>query len=599
MNDILASALLVLAIVAVLSIIGRVTLAALAASPQHNGFDCAIGLAVVVVLAWPCQLAGMPGAVLSALIILVAIGAAAGVGVSARYREFMRPALAFSGADVIFAITAVVAAIAFFADPLREFGMSLASLGNVDPISYALDARQALASGYADTGGVANRDLANSASWNWPGAVTIQTVVAGVTHRPVGLSSMIALMTLATVGQQQTSQLALRLVPTTRGRSGVLVALAIALASVVAWLNAFGGYIIGNGFIAQLGLMALVPGAIAVTCGLRLAETSPQRLGSRSILVALLAGAMFSIYGAIAPIICVVIATVAIGAFVAKRRHVRPLRGASARNIAAAIVVLFVSALGGLLWFSYNGTLITTASTAGWPIEPPHISTLFGLTPLFSSAWTQTPLGTTDFALLVVVVAVLLLNLRIRDDNARTRLLIGASFTACSIAGMLAFGPDAYKTWKLLGTCTPFAITAVTTTVVALALKVRTTPRRLAAVATVGLGLLLTAHHAVGTSAAEWGTSPYRYGATRDLTSLLANPDLRALEGVNVEGTSLTSTMLLLLYIPTPNRVAISDSFYPLMPPRYRHTVVASSLVKPNAQRTTPLNSSYDLVMGG
>ena len=54
--------------------------------------------------------------------------------------------------------------------------------------------------------------------------------------------------------------------------------------------------------------------------------------------------------------------------------------------------------------------------------------------------------------------------------------------------------------------------------------------------------------------------------------------------------------MLMLLYVPTPNRVAISDSFYPAMKPVYRFTVEEASLEVTDTPRMTVLNGSYDLV---
>ena len=437
MKDLVAAALLTSAIIIIIGGVGRVLMALLRIEPSLRAHGAPLGLSIIIVLAWPLQYAGVPTRVIAASVVVGLLALMIAVVVHAPIRDRLSPHLRFGMCEAWFALVAIAATVVFFAPALREYGLTLASLGNVDPVSYSLDARQALASGYINAGGVANRDLAHSASWNWPGAVTTQALFAGLTGRPAGIASMLTLIALTTIGQMQTSAIIARLTRTdpTDGVVRKVALLTIPFVSAIAWLNPFGGYIIANGFVAQLTLMALIPATLVFA--LSLARPGNPKL-PLAFALAIILGADLTTYGAVAPAVIAITAAVASGAYLARTSGNLRWPAFQSRDVVPAVSIACAS-LGGLLWFSYNGVQITTSSTAGWQIELPRASTIIGLTELFSSSWQQQSYSSVDLAVCAIVVALLAANVLMLGDQQRwTRLLMGAAFLAVAIAGIAA-----------------------------------------------------------------------------------------------------------------------------------------------------------------
>ncbi len=590
----LALAALILVVLAVVSIIGRLVLAILRVPRSLTPVAPAAGLAVIIGVAWPLQYAGVSMRSIAAVTVLLAIASACAPLVSPRLKARTGSLLTISFADAWGLAIALITTTAFMWPALRDYGLTLVSMGNADPVSYALDARQTLDSGYLPSAGVLNRDLNFDASWNWAGAVTVQALVSGITGRAPGLSSLLTVGMLMVLGQWQTTVLVRRLAPFT-GAAGrwrrIAPAVIAPFAAAIAWLNPFVGYIGGSGFLAQLTTMALLPAIVLVL--LQAKEPSGGNALAVAALGGILTGAALATFAAVAPVV-IIILLLGWVLWLATSGRMQTIRKLWAPTVVAGAFAL-TTGIAGVLWFSINGVLVTTASTAGWPMSPPSLLTVIGLRSFLDDAgMTSVPFGLIGVVGAVAILIIVAANLLQRSALASFRLAIGLAIIVMMALSGILFGLDAYKNWKLWGMLTPLLVAVLAASIIAV-VTARTPARWRSlivgcmAVAAIALSVL-----SVWRSGKEWRQSAYAYGATPNHVALLSDPTLRNARGINVAGTGTTDTLMLLLYAGTDTRVSITESFYPAMPPAFPWTLTGTTGAPVTGSKT--LNDAYRLV---
>jgi hypothetical protein len=588
---------LVSLIIVVLTLIGRYAIVAIGKPKGLRSIGPSVGLAVIVAVSWPLQFIGVSmQAIASTTLILALIGIVAPL-IIRPLRPLAGFILGLSRAEVWFLIVGIAATAAFLYPALRDHGLTLASLGNPDPISYSLDARQSLEHGFSSTPGVLNRDLGADASWNWAGAVIIEAFAAGITGRDAGSSLLLTVALLTTLGIWQAAVLAERMVTTASGRLGRAASTTILLApfiGVIAWLNPFGGYIAGNGFLAQLAATALMP-ALALLLITAARCRDRESLLPIAVVGGLVAGAAITVFAAVAPFLIVLLLLGILGPRLIRKRP--PSWGGLSGPVGAAVGTAIIAGAGGLLWFSINGVLVTSGSTAGWPMSLPSPLTLLGATELIMSD-AASPFRSVDAIWVVILAAILVLNLRTKDSGCRERLGLGIVLMLAMAVAVPLFGAEGYKAWKLWGSVWPMLFIVVVASVVALGARFLGVSQRRWGAAVAGLVLVLLAVVGVRFSAREWGQSAYKFGVTPDLVALQTDPRLVFAPdgGVNVRGTATVDTLLLLLYAGSPTRVAITGDWFPALPPRFVSTLMPTALAAQAPGTTiTVLNGSYVL----
>ncbi len=596
-KDVVAAGLLALTVLVIISVIGRHVLAALRARNSLRPVAPAVGLAALLVVAWPLESMGVPLQVVASTAILATIvGIIVPLIAASRSRKW--PAILTIGLpDVLFPAIGFLATVAFFYPALRDYGLSIASLGNGDPLSYSLQARQTLQSGFETSPGVTNWDFNLDARAGWSGAGATLALIAGITGRSVGTAFLLTMIIIVTVGQWQTSVLIQRLAGNQHQSPArtTLVLIAAPFVAALAWLNPFVAYVIGNGFLAQVVAMALIAPLLVVL----LATTRQQgeSTAGKAVALGLLAGAACSAYGALAPAIAALLAGIWLAALALvnwRRRWSRLVRPAG-----VALALASITGIAGFLWFSMDGVLITTTMAAGWPMHVPSMGALFGLGPFITDDGAAAAFGPLGWLGVAVVIAVLASNAFRRDVLSGIRLVSGVAVLVVMAAAAIRFGPDAYRTWKLWGMVVPILVVAVGSTALGITLPGRLFRARAALIALYAVLVLAIASAANGVRLAsqEWERSRYTYGATSDQVALTFNPNVRSLAGVDIKAPTPNETMLLMIYAGAPSRNAVSASFFPPLPPRYPNllTTLSDAAAYP-ATQVTQLNGSYALV---
>ena len=599
-KDVLAAGFLALAVLLIFTSIGRHVLALLRVNTSLRPVAPAVGLAATLAIAWPLEWMGVPLQALAAVTILAAVLGIV-IPLLAKSRAPHRVSiLAVSASDVLFPLIGFLAAVAFFYPALRNHGLSLASLGNGDPLSYSLQARQTLQSGFDPSPGVTNWDFNLDARAGWSGAGATLALVSGITGRSVGTAFLLTMIILLTIGQWQTSVLVQRLAGATsdsRGRA-LLIMISAPFVAALAWVNPFMAYIAGNGFLAQVVAMSLLAPLLVVL----LAQTrrNNESTAGKAITLGLLAGGACSAYGALGPEVAAVITAIwGIGLAIThwRRRWYHLVRPAA---IALAIAIL--TGIAGFLWFSMDGVLITTTMAAGWPMHVPSPGALFGISPFLTDSGGVAGAGPLGWVVLAVAVLVLAANLGQRGVLSRIRIVAGGMSLLILAAAVLYFGADAYRTWKLWGMIVPILVIAVGSTALAVTRRGRVLrPRQaaiaLAAITVVAVGLAVNGTRMAGR---EWSQSRYTYGASPEQVALTFNPNIRSLDGVDVKAPTPNETMLMMIYAGSPVRNAVSPSFFPALPPRYPNLLTTTEdAARYPTSRVTALNSRYSLVQTG
>jgi hypothetical protein len=600
-KDVVAAGLLALAVLLVITVIGRHVLALLGVGKSLRPVAPALGLAVILAVAWPLQWIGVPFQAIAAFAILTAILGVA-IPLVATSRALRRPdILTVCASDVLFPLIGFLTAVAFFYPALRDHGLSLASLGNGDPLSYSLQARQTLESGFQPSPGVTNWDFNLDARAGWSGAGATLALVAGITGRSVGTAFLLTMIIVLTIGQWQTSVLIRRLASGRMDgrRRTLLVALGAALISALAWFNPFVAYVAGNGFLAQVVAMALLAPLLVVL--LSRASEHKESIAGKAVVLGLLVGAACSAYGALGPAVAATLAGIWVAALLLTNWRRPWLKLSRPAGIALAVATL--TGIAGFLWFSMDGVLITTTMAAGWPMHVPSFAAIFGIAPfLTDSGVAVDATGALGWAVLAMILIILPLNVTQRGILSRIRFVAGCVTLIILAGAVAAFGVDAYRTWKLWGMIVPILVVAVGSTALAMTQPSRAVRSRSASVALVVL--LLTAIgltvNGVRLSSNEWSQSRYTYGASSEQVALTFSPPVRSLSGVDIKGSSPSETMLMMIYAGAPSRNAISPSFFPPLPARYPHLLTTTALAASYPPDwVTTLNSQYALVKTG
>ena len=501
--------------------------------------------------------------------------------------------------------------IIFYLPAISRWKGEISTIGNPDPINYALINRHVMSFGFGDSPHLVNRDLGSWAKWDWTGVHGFFAFFNSALQQYSGSTTLLFILTIVIIMQMEVIGLIRTFIPITTSWLQYLVPLVViwGFSSQLFW------YSVGSGFIAQLLFMAITPLLIMSSYQVlnnTSVDSKEKNSFYTSIISSVILGVSLTIYFPYASMVFFIsVIFFAFGSI-----HQVFLNGF--RSYFEAILIkkrdyvigflVFVIAAWPVLGYVKTGLIVlTTSRPAGWSLPEFSLNQFLPIAQLCLPGSDLSVCKYTPSSLIIatffLVTLISIFGLQRRGSRESQRIKYYLSFwilffVGIGIAIISKYGIAEYRSWKFLmfiqlllfSIFIPFYFVMGMTQLM----------KRQQDKASIRNSILVSSILVVVLIPQQrinlWDYSVYSFGAEPNTAKLLNEQSLQQGKGLNIDIEGL-GAMLVALYVPNQPIAFVKDAaYYPPVESNFRTAITLSSnLTLDTKGKEIPLNSKYVL----
>jgi hypothetical protein len=503
--------------------------------------------------------------------------------------------------------------VTFYWPAISKWKGEIATIGNPDPVNYALVNRHVMSFGFNDTPHLVNRDLGSWAKWDWTGVHGFFGFFNSSLHQYSGSTTLLFVLTIVVITQLEVVGLIRTLLPIRLTWLNYLVPLLVVwgFSSQLYW------YSVGSGFIAQLLFMALTPLLIVVGYQIIVPEASKSKSqNSRygTFIAPLVVGVSLTVYF---PYASMVLALTLLLLFFAAAHQVTRygfrkfyLTSLSKKHEYLVGFLVFAVAVWPVIGYIKTGLIVlTTSRAAGWALPDFSINQVLPTaqlclpgSDLLACKSTPSSLILASFIFVISISILGILTPGNRESREVKFYLLSWIFFFVGIAIIIVskYGIAEYRSWKFLTFIQLLIFSIFIPLLCAIGVSSfksrhlqKSSTQKLALVLST-LAILLVPQQRLNL----WSYSVYTFGVEQATADLINDQRVQKGTGLDIEIDGVHA-MLVALYIPNQPIAFVRDAaYYPPVESSFSNSITLSSeLDAESTIESKLLNSKYVIVV--